>query len=387
MNTVKYHNELNTVSFGSFREKELDLFFSICFKLRDTETREVELSFDELKKLSSYSNRNLTRFIYDLESTYDKLLGLNIKIKYSELNFEKFNLFTRYCIVGDQRKIIIQVNDKFEYILNKLLGNYTKFDLLEFVNLKSMYSKNLFKLLKQWEKTRERTFEIEEFRTLLGVPKSYTTGDFNKRVLSPILKELPTYFKNLSLEKIKIGRKHTHLKFIWEKNTQSIDKMEFNISNKLHKVIERVRKNRYLQNYLADDKLYKFIEKYDEDNLIKGLNFLYREVKKEVPNFTYLSKIFETGLKEPSIEIKVIPEKKSEIVDIEVNKEKANESLFIIFKKMPENIKLNILYEAKQMYMKDIGIITMNSMYEKFFKVAEKKYILKILGGEINDLN
>ncbi|MGL4999962.1 MAG: RepB family plasmid replication initiator protein [Cetobacterium sp.] len=67
---VRYNNDLNSVTFGSFKEKELDLFFSICFKLKELGTDEVEISFKELKELSDYSNRNVRRFINDLESTY-----------------------------------------------------------------------------------------------------------------------------------------------------------------------------------------------------------------------------------------------------------------------------------------------------------------------------
>ena len=52
---ARHNNDLNSVTFGSF------LFFSICFKL---------------KELSDYSNRNVKRFIKDLESIYDKMLIL-----------------------------------------------------------------------------------------------------------------------------------------------------------------------------------------------------------------------------------------------------------------------------------------------------------------------
>ncbi|MGL5190208.1 MAG: hypothetical protein ACRC7S_11245 [Cetobacterium sp.] len=34
------------------------------------------MTFEELKELSDYSNRNVKRFIKDLESTYDKMLAL-----------------------------------------------------------------------------------------------------------------------------------------------------------------------------------------------------------------------------------------------------------------------------------------------------------------------
>ena len=32
---VKYNNELNKLNMGSLREKELELFYAICVKLRD----------------------------------------------------------------------------------------------------------------------------------------------------------------------------------------------------------------------------------------------------------------------------------------------------------------------------------------------------------------
>lgn len=44
-----------------------------------------------------------------------------------------------------------------------------KFDLKDFVRLKSFYSKNLFKLLKQWDSVREYKIFIVDFKELLGV--------------------------------------------------------------------------------------------------------------------------------------------------------------------------------------------------------------------------
>lgn len=38
---VKYHNDMNKVNFGNFSTKELDLFFSICFKLKEIGTDEI----------------------------------------------------------------------------------------------------------------------------------------------------------------------------------------------------------------------------------------------------------------------------------------------------------------------------------------------------------
>ena len=68
---------------------------------------------------------------------------------------------------------------------------------MEFVSLKSSYSKNMFKLLKQWESVRQKEFVLEELKEYLGVPATYDTNNFNKKVLKPIMTELPEFFNNL----------------------------------------------------------------------------------------------------------------------------------------------------------------------------------------------
>ena len=273
---VKYNNDMNSVSFGKFKEKELDLFFSICFKVKELGLKEVELSFSELRELSNYSNRNLDRFIKDLSSTYDKMLALNIQIKYSEIDFEKFNLFDSYKVSGTERKISIQVSKKFEYLLNNLIGNYTKFDLIDFVSLKSSYSKNVFKLLKQWETLKQVEYNIENFKDLLGVPATYTTAKFNERVLKPIMEELPQYFPNLTLEKIKTGKKVTSLKFTWNGKAEKIAPKKIDdiidiieISEELNKTIEKAKKNRFIEKLLTIDNIEILTQMFQENDLVK----------------------------------------------------------------------------------------------------------------------
>ena len=61
------------------------------------------------------------------------------------------------------------MSEKFDYLLNKILGNYTKFDLIDFVRLKSGYSKNIFKLLKQWDSVRGYKVSVVDFKEVLGV--------------------------------------------------------------------------------------------------------------------------------------------------------------------------------------------------------------------------
>ncbi len=61
--------------------------------------------------------------------------------------------------------------------------------------LKSTYSKNMFRLLKQYKHTGYLKIHIDDFRNRLDIPKSYRMTDINKNVFKPIIIELGSIFK------------------------------------------------------------------------------------------------------------------------------------------------------------------------------------------------
>ena len=198
-----------------FTEKEIDIFFSICFKLKNQGNTSVNMSYKEIKELSNYKHRSIAKIHDSVDSTFKNLLGLSIKVE-DENTIARFVLFTDYVIDKNNQYISLQVHDKFKYLLNDLMSNYTKFELKEFVSLKSVYSKNTYKILKQYRTTGWYEVHLDQFRYLLDVPESYDTNNFNKRVLKPIMDELPAYFKNFNIEKLKKGRTINKLRFTWD---------------------------------------------------------------------------------------------------------------------------------------------------------------------------
>lgn len=311
---VKYHNDMNKVSFAGFKEKELDLFFSICQKMKDNGANEIVFSFSELRKLSQYSNRSIERFYSDLDRVYKKMLELNLKYE-DEKEIRRFVLFSRYIIKKEEQIIIIKASEDFEYILNKLIGTFTKFDLVDFVSLKSVYSKNMFKLLKQWDSKKSVKYEVKILRDVLGVPNKYTTSNFNDRVLKPIMDELPKYFNELHLEKLKTGNKVTHLKFTWSSRKEEIkkvEKIEIEISEKLDKTIQKAIKNRFLEKLLTIDNVEQLLKIFEENDLIKGLLWAYKEVRQDISTLEYLIKTIKTGIEKKEKKIIVRPTEKIE---------------------------------------------------------------------------
>lgn len=213
---VIYKNEFNTVPLRNFTSTEMDLLFTIMSQMRDKGTSEVDFTFSDLKHLSNYGKENsIKSFVSDLERTYDKLIQLNVKVGTPE-EWTKFVFFTEYSVSETKQTIKIAVNHKFTHLINELTGNFTKLELEEVTQLNSNYSKSCYRLLKQYRKTGYYRIDINTFRNLLDVPESYDIGNFTKRVLHQIEKELPKYFKKLEVTKAKgtrDKRKVTHLEF------------------------------------------------------------------------------------------------------------------------------------------------------------------------------
>lgn len=216
-NLVVYKNDMNTVPLRDFNSKEMDLFFSICSQMRDKGLDKITFTFEQLKDLSNYKYEAFDRFITDIENVYNKLIKLNIRIE-TEEKIVRFVLFTDYEVDKIKSTVNISVHKEFKYILNDITGNFTKFELAEFVSLKSSYSKTAYRLLKQFRKTGYMVLTIDDFKEQFSIPRSYRMSHIDIKVLQPIQNELSLYFKNLEINKISKGkgRKITHIEFVFD---------------------------------------------------------------------------------------------------------------------------------------------------------------------------
>ena len=209
---IKYHNDMNVVAFKKFNQRELNIFFSICAFMKDKGDSTITFSYDEIKQMANLNVPTNQVFEELLESTYDKLLQLKIGYVNKDI-VEKFILFTGYKINKTDKLVDITINAQYQYILNELSKNFTVFELPEFNSLVSSYSKNMFRLLKQYKSTGFYKVSIEEFRRLLDIPESYNMSKISVKVIDPIEKELSNYFEEFRVEKLKVGRFIKFLQF------------------------------------------------------------------------------------------------------------------------------------------------------------------------------
>lgn len=248
--TVVYQNEMNLVPLRKFTSTEIDIFFSLCNKLKEQDIKELTIPFEELRYLSNYYHRSLKRFIKDLEQVYDKMLTLTYTER-SGLSFKKFVLFTGYEVNVDKRELIVSINPKLKHVLNEITVDFTKFELKEMIHLKSTYSKNMFRLLKQYKHTGYFKIQIDDFRERLDIPNSYRMTHISQKVLTPIINELGFIFNNLNINKIKAkkGRKIEWIEFTFD--------AEKRIYNKRQPQMSKIDKSRQ---YVRREKTPKWLE-------------------------------------------------------------------------------------------------------------------------------
>lgn len=259
---VKYNNYLNNLALTGFKEVELDLLMTICARMKNQDIDRITLSFEELKILSDSTRRRLDDFVNDLSKTNEKLARITCKIETQD-ELVYFVLFPTFVINKKMRNLTVAVNPDFRFVLNDLNSNFTRFELNEFVHLSGRYSKQLYRLLKQYRTLGKVIIPLDDFRRKMDIPMSYRVKDILEKVIKPTLKELSPYFKglNVNVEHAKRrGSPVTGYSFTFQKET--ISKKSEQKKTKSNKSIKPKKNsfNNFEQRTYSDEEM-KEIEK------------------------------------------------------------------------------------------------------------------------------
>ena len=210
---VKYSNDFNFLPMPKLTEREMDMVVKILSKLADDRSVKIDIYefFSDLRNEKESTNKMLEMF----KGLSDKILNYNIKYTtatkaYAFVCFEK--------LVFDYKTNTIEITaqqDFYELITNYQLG-FTRFELLEFINISSKYAKTLYRLLKQFKNSGVVTLfrnKWDDFCEIMQIPKGYPQHNIDARILKPCIKELSgerdlfnnnrNIFENLTYKKIK----------------------------------------------------------------------------------------------------------------------------------------------------------------------------------------
>lgn len=193
---VKYHNSFHSeLDLSSLKVLEHNILFGLIkdFKYNDDQV----LFFWTLGELSDMvSKSNLTK---------QKLIDLVNSLK-SKIANELF-VYMEFVYYDDNETKIkgleLEINDKAIRLFKGVDKNFTAFSYDEFKELKSVYSKNLFRLLSQYSVIGKLKIDYQLARKILCVSDNYNFSTFNRVVLSSSITELANIFKRLNVELIK----------------------------------------------------------------------------------------------------------------------------------------------------------------------------------------
>ena len=111
-------------------------------------------------------------------------------------------------------KIAVKLDEDMQKFVIGLFQNYTQYELLSTLPMKSAYSFRIYELLKSYAFTGSHTFEVEELKRMLTAEHFQNFKDFRRRVIEIAVREINLYTDILtSWEPITYGRKVTHIKF------------------------------------------------------------------------------------------------------------------------------------------------------------------------------
>lgn len=212
-NVVRYNNGLNGVALRTFSPVDMDLFWSVCSKMKRKKTNQEVFTFSEIREIAKYSQRGTEIFSGDIIRMADRLGSLAFYFE-DEHTWERLNLFQRFLVDKDKETLTVKVNEQFEFILNSIGTNFTRFELENMTKLASSYSKELYRqLMAHIDKTSRRGawyIRVDDFKERLAIPESYRMSDIDRQIFKVADKEFTTpddngsvIFSKFKVEKVK----------------------------------------------------------------------------------------------------------------------------------------------------------------------------------------
>ena len=177
----------------------------------DEDLKEYSINLTEFAKILNIS----PQFLYqEADKITERLMG---RILHIQEGMKLIKLHWVSLAIHERANLTVSFHPKLKPYLLQLKGAFTKCNLATLNKFKSMYSIRIYQLLYQYRNLGSRMFEIAELKQIIGLNKDQYPAfeDFKRRIINPSKLELDKKAEiSFILEKLKTGRKITHLKFV-----------------------------------------------------------------------------------------------------------------------------------------------------------------------------
>ena len=284
---VKYNNDLNLLTFPKLSLNQKKMVQLILAMTRE----EHEEKYEKLNFLSRFFNKNTRTIEIEFAKFYKLINGNDWKISAREigdiiddmlekllrsiLSYEdesrimKFVCFEKAEYVKHEQIVRIKLQKDFYNMITSYEKGFTVLDYFEYCSLNSIYSQNLYPILRQFRNKGEVTLFEEkwkQFASIMQFPENITTANVDK-LLEQVKKELSSPktvlnndnhipFENLDYTKVKgsgRGRGGSVVGIIWkfkphkEKKEKKIPSVETKENAKPKPTIESLNNENQMQ--------------------------------------------------------------------------------------------------------------------------------------------
>lgn len=190
-------------------QQKLISYVVSMIKPTDTAFQKYDISVSDFCKLCGI---NKDYFYSDFKEIIDDLDNKAFWVRLNGKRF-KFRWFLKAEYIEGKGKVRIMLDDDLQPYLLNLQKNFTTYELLNILPLKSKYSIRLYELLKSYAYLGIKVFDLEELKELLDA-SNYEYKNFSRRILEKTKEEINHYTDiNIEYEAIKAGRKVVGIKF------------------------------------------------------------------------------------------------------------------------------------------------------------------------------
>lgn len=212
---VVKHNDLLRKSRYTLTANEQKIIIYLVSKINanDKELKEIEINIlDFCKVIGIEVNGDAYNRVKEtIKSLADKSWWLTFTEKKETL----FRWINEAEIEKGNGVIKLQLSKHLEPYLLELKQNFTKYELINVLSLRSKYSIRLYELLKSYLWQGSWQVSVKEIRELLETEGKYQEfRDFRKRVINPAIEEINGYTDlQIEMKTLKTGKSISHLYF------------------------------------------------------------------------------------------------------------------------------------------------------------------------------
>lgn len=194
---------------------EIKAFSFVLSKIKPTDAAFSEYTFTineycKVLGIKTNNGKNIQNVKKSLKNLVDKSFFLTLEDG-TETTISWLN---KVWIDKGSGKIRVRLDDDLQKYVTGLYTNYTQYELLCTLPMRSTYSIRIYELLKSYAFTKKHTFNLEQLKKTLGCEHYTRFPDFRRKVLEVAVKEINTYTDlEISWQPVTKGKKVIEIAF------------------------------------------------------------------------------------------------------------------------------------------------------------------------------